>query len=117
MQKKFYRKNIRSPKSLFFVAELDGKLIGFALAFARKYSPPVYAWKKEATLSDLYVEKPFRGKGVGERLFKEVAKFAENKGADMIKLHVDSKNAGARRFYEKMGMKDFHVLMVLRVKR
>ena len=117
MQKRFFEKNIRSSKSCVFVAELDGKLIAYTLAIAKKYSPPIYIWKKEISLSDLYVEAPFRGSGVAKRLFYEVEKFARKNKADFINLGVDSKNARARRFYEKMGMKDFRVIMVLKVKQ
>ena len=117
MQKKFFRKNIRSSKACVFVAEFDGKLIAYALAITKKYSPPIYIWKKEVSLSDLYVETNFRSTGVAKRLFYEVEKFAKKNKADFINLYVDSKNVGARKFYKKMGVKDFRVMMVLKVKK
>ena len=52
---------------------------------------------------DLYVEPETRGRGVGELLLRLSARRAAARGAQFIKLEVDETNAGAERFYQRLG--------------
>jgi len=56
-------------------------------------------------LKDLFVAEAARGLGVGEALMRFLARFAAEKGIGRIDLTAEPRNAGAQRFYERIGMK------------
>ncbi|MBP9926270.1 MAG: GNAT family N-acetyltransferase [Cyclobacteriaceae bacterium] len=59
-----------NPAYGFFVAEMDGLIVGLALYYYR-YS----TWKgKRLYLEDIIVTEAFRGKGIGKQLFETVLK-------------------------------------------
>lgn len=82
------------------IAELDGTAVGFALFF------PVYStFKAERCLhlEDLFVEPAQRGRGIGEALLRAVANVAFERGCARLQWCVLDWNAGAIRFYERLG--------------
>lgn len=94
------------------VAEADGKLCGACLSLMT-YS--TFRAAKGLYVVDLFVKGEMRGQGVGQRLLRHVAREAGKRGARFIKLEVDQSNAGAARFYERLGFarKDEDRLFVL----
>ena len=82
------------------VAELpDGTIIGMALHHAR-YS----TWKGRTWyLEDLVVTQSWRGRGVGEQLFRAVMTRAWDEGAMRLEWQVLDWNEPALRFYAKQG--------------
>lgn len=56
-------------------------------------------------IDDLCVDEEARGKHVGEALYRYVLDYASARGYYNVTLHVWEGNDGARRFYDKMGMK------------
>ena len=115
LTKKWFGKNIRSRNSLVMLAEDNGVPMGFIMIFVRKFSPPIYKWEKEALVSDLFVGEEYMGKGVAKKLFTRAKKFAKEKGADYLKLDVDVKNPSANRFYDKMGLFEFHTTRMVKL--
>ncbi|XP_012225607.1 thialysine N-epsilon-acetyltransferase [Linepithema humile] len=88
---------------LFFcnVATSNEKLIGYAI-FYYSYS----TWcGKIMHLEDLYVTKEFRGKGVGDKLLKSVAKESVDTNCNQLDFVVLNWNP-AQEFYKKHGAKD-----------
>lgn len=79
------------------VAEVDKKVVGFALYYTR-YStwngPVLY-------LEDLLVTKALRGKGIGELLFEEMIRIAQEKGMRDLNWQVLDWNEPAINFYKK----------------
>ena len=114
--RKHFGRNIRSKDSIVLVAEESGKPIGYVMGAVGKFRPPIYKWKKEANISDLFVDEEHRGKGISKKLFLEVKKFAKAKGADYLKLAVDVKNPSANKFYDKMGLFEFHTTRLVKLK-
>lgn len=82
------------------VAEEGDKLLGACLGLMT-YS----TWRgtKGLYVVDLFVSPQARGRYVGEMLLRESARRAAGKGATFIKLEVDETNAGAGRFYTRLG--------------
>jgi len=114
--KSFFRKKIRSKNALFIVAETKGAVVGYALAQIKK-PIPVYIWRKEVELSDLFIKQSFRHKGIGKKLFSEVKLFAREINADYLWVGADSKNHSARDFYGRVGFEPFREILLLRVKK
>ncbi|MBD0332550.1 MAG: GNAT family N-acetyltransferase [Chitinophagaceae bacterium] len=80
-----------------FVAEVDGKVEGFALYYIR-YS----TWKGQRMyLEDLVVTEMMRGKGLGKLLFDRLIKEAKRRKLNGIQWQVLEWNQPAINFYRK----------------
>jgi GNAT superfamily N-acetyltransferase len=80
-----------------FVAEADGQVVGLALYYVR-YS----TWKgRRMYLEDILVNEPFRGKGIGKRLFDRLVQEAKEKNFRGIVWQVLEWNKDAINFYKK----------------
>ena len=56
-------------------------------------------------LEIVYVRPPARGGGVGVELIREVARRAQDAGAEMLELEVLESNDAARRLYDRLGFR------------
>jgi GNAT superfamily N-acetyltransferase len=84
-----------------FVAEINGRIDGFALYYVR-YS----TWKGcRLYLEDLLVTESMRSKGIGKKLFDRVVLEAKEKGFNGITWQVLDWNEPAINFYKKYGSK------------
>ncbi|MDQ3981518.1 MAG: GNAT family N-acetyltransferase [Actinomycetota bacterium] len=89
-----------------FIAEQAGRVVGFAaLRFARK------VWGKACEVESLVVTEASRGRGVGEKLMEACEAHACAAGAAGMRLHVTPDNAGALRFYRRLGYETMAVRM------
>ena len=80
-----------------FVAEVDGKVHGFAMYYIR-YS----TWKGQRMyLEDLIVTEEMRGKGLGKLLFERLIQEAKEKSWTGITWQVLDWNEPAIKFYKK----------------
>ena len=80
-----------------FVAEVDGRIEGFALYYIR-YS----TWKGQAMyLEDILVTEAMRGKGLGKLFFEKLIEEAKEKGWKRIVWQVLEWNEPAINFYKK----------------
>ena len=80
-----------------YVAELDEKMVGFALYYIR-YS----TWKGQMMyLEDIIVTEEQRGKGIGKLLFDRLVEECREKGFCGMAWQVLDWNSPAINFYEK----------------
>ena len=80
-----------------FVAEVENRVVGFALYYIR-YS----TWKGQAMyLEDILVTNEMRGKGIGNLLFERLFVEAKEKGFNRIAWQVLEWNEPAINFYKK----------------
>jgi GNAT superfamily N-acetyltransferase len=87
----------KNPVWWAFVAEVDGKVEGFALYYIR-YS----TWKGQRMfLEDLLVTEKMRGKGLGKLLFDRLIIEAKEKNFSGIVWQVLEWNEPAINFYKK----------------
>lgn len=88
------------PVAEAIVAEAGGKAVAFALYFTNFSTflacPGLY-------LEDLYVQPAHRAKGIGKALLTRLAALAAERGYGRFEWSVLDWNAGAIRFYERMG--------------
>lgn len=66
-----------------------------------------------AQIEAVRIHKDYRGRGIGEELFRWAIAEAQAKGAHLIQLTTDKKRPDALRFYEKLGFKASHEGMKL----
>ena len=80
-----------------FVAEVDERVVGFALYYIR-YS----TWKGQRLyLEDILVNEPFRGKGIGKLLFDRLLEEVKEKKFSGMVWQVLDWNEPAINFYKK----------------
>ena len=80
-----------------FVAELDEKVVGFALYYIR-YS----TWKGQRLyLEDILVNEPYRGNGIGKLLFDRLLEEVKEKKFSGMVWQVLDWNEPAINFYKK----------------
>jgi len=82
-----------------FVAETDEKIVAFALYYLR-YS----TWKGvRLYLEDIYVDEPYRGRGIGGLLMEKLIAEAREKKYSGLMWQVLDWNQDAIRFYQRYG--------------
>lgn len=86
------------PVFKFFVAELEGKIVGISLYYI-KYS----TWEGKCVfLEDIIVTESHRKYGIGNKLFAEVVRVAKEMKAKRMEWQVLAWNELAIKFYEKV---------------
>lgn len=89
--------NYRNKVFDFFVAEIDGQIIGLALYYY-KYS----TWKGKCIyLDDIIVTEKHRNKGIGKLLLQAVIQIAKEEKLRKIEWQVLKWNTPAIHFYKK----------------
>lgn len=94
------------------IAEYAGEPAGFALFF-HNYS--TFLAKPGLYIEDIYVEPMFRGKGIGESLFRRLGKIALERDCGRLEWWVLDWNEPALRFYEKLGAEAMDEWTVYRI--
>ena len=88
------------PAAEAILAESGGAPVGFALYFT---SFSTFLGRAGVYLEDLFVLPEHRGRGLGSRLFREVARVAVARGCGRMEWSVLDWNEPALRFYRAMG--------------
>ena len=100
------------PHAECLVAELDGKVVGFALFF-HNYS--TWLARPGLYLEDLYVRPSARSQGVGKALLVRLAQLAVQRNCGRFEWSVLDWNAPAIAFYESLGAKPQNEWTIYRV--
>lgn len=105
-----------SDSELCLVAELGGKIVGFALGTTVEKHHS--AWKY-GYLVWLGVRKGIQKARIGERLFEALKRRMKEQGVRIILIDTDAENEGAIRFFKKQGFGNVqeHVYMTLNLER
>jgi PhnO protein len=91
------RKLALSNNSKFFIAESDGKVVGFGgLAWYVIPSKGLIGWVEEVV-----VDEHYRGKGIGRALMNKIIHFANSKNIKQLKLTAS--NEISRNLYLSLG--------------
>ena len=99
-----------------FVYEEDGAAIGYAFCIYQitRENEQLYE-RKVLYIDDLCVDEPYRGRHIGEKLYRYVLDVARENGCDSVTLNVWTVNPAAQAFYEKMGMQPLKTTMEARL--
>jgi diamine N-acetyltransferase len=96
---------IRDPNTVTLLAELGGDIAGFAQV-ARTPVPPCVTGSAPVELRRFYVDRPFHGRGIAQRLMGAVDDAARELGGRTLWLGVWERNPRAIAFYTKCGFVD-----------
>ena len=95
---------LAEPKSLFLIAEIEGKPAGYAKLNIGTTEDGISA-AQPIELARLYSHQEYIGKGVGQNLMDACFEFARANKHDVMWLGVWEFNPRAQRFYEKNGFR------------
>ena len=99
-----------SSPELFFVAETDGKVLGFVYGRESKYLPgeTLMKWKanKVASVELLAVDEHYRRRGIGTSLLNKAFEVCRVNGIDLVTLSVPAGETEARKLYQKLGFEE-----------
>lgn len=103
--------------SALLVADLSGKVIGFAEVYLRHTDPdnPVVTPMDYAHLQSLMVTQDHKRQGIGIQLLQAVEAWACERGAVEIHLDVWEFSAGPSVFYEKSGYNPLRHTLIKRL--
>ncbi len=96
------------------LAESEGEAVGLALYF-RNFS--TFLARPGLYLEDLFVREPWRGKGIGRALLRQVAELARKRGYGRMEWSVLDWNQPAIDFYESLGAEAMSEWTVYRLSR
>lgn len=82
------------------VCEIDGETGGFAIFYPRFSS---FRGQCGYYLEDIYIGDEYRGRGLGEKLLKEIARKGKERGFKRIDFQVLEWNFAAIEFYKALG--------------
>ena len=100
-----FMKLLNREECLFLVYEDKGEVVAYIYAEIITRGG-VFVEGKIIYINDLYVKKPYRKKGIGQKLLSEIEKIAHELKITTIELMVWEGNENALRFYEEAGYKN-----------
>ena len=97
-----YARALANPDYALWVAERDGRAIGYAQAGPCGL-PHADATPADGELKRLYLLKSAQNGGIGAALFEQALAWLERDGPRTLWISVWSENYGAQRFYGRYG--------------
>lgn len=94
-----------------FVAETNGKLVGFVLGVVADMIPEMFEQKTGGFLADIFVDEQYRKQGVGRRLVEALTGWFRNRGVQQMEWYVAAQNETGRAFWQSIGGKDVMIRM------
>lgn len=93
-------KHARHESDICFVAELDGRVVGFMISYILTFS---FGIEKSAWIATVGVDPDFMGRGIGERLFNEISIIYKNMGINRIYTTVPWDSSDLLSFFKSLG--------------
>lgn len=101
------------PTVYCWVAEEEGRLLGYSLFF---HTFSTFLVKPGVWLEDIFVLPSERGRGIGTELIRRIVEYAKQKGYGRVEWSVLDWNVSAIGFYEKIGatvMPDWRICRIV----
>ena len=104
----FMEQSLLSEDRLLLVAEIDGKLVGYAAAEIQARSP-IFRIAKNGYINDVFVEEEFRKLGIAREFLTELKKWFESKGIKHVELSVLADNEVGKKTWAKFGFETYEI--------
>ena len=98
--KKLIEKHARSENDICFVAELDGRVIGFMISYILTFG---FGIEKSAWIATLGVDPEYMGQGLGDRLAREIFKLYKRMGISRVYTSVPWDSSDLLSFFKTLG--------------
>ncbi|MFE3896812.1 MULTISPECIES: GNAT family N-acetyltransferase [unclassified Priestia] len=100
----FFKNLMKDDRFIFLLGENEGQHVGFAWLEIKQYSETVFKKTyKSIYVHQINIAEPYKNKGFGSSLMKEIYSIAREKEITTIELDYWSDNTIAESFYEKEG--------------
>ena len=97
----YFRWLMSRDKDGFFVAEVNGKPVGFVGCDTNWIS--IFEKDVVGEIHEIFVHPDWQGKGIGKTLLLKALSYIKSKNRKLAGLWVGIKNEKAKQFYRKMG--------------
>ncbi|MCE5195937.1 MAG: GNAT family N-acetyltransferase [Negativicutes bacterium] len=104
-----------SSKQAVIVAEINGKIVGYAVYYLRNVKLPIMHERKVLDIDAIAVSSLCRSQGIGTQMVLFLKEIARSNGCGSIELSVSSQNRDAIRWYEKLGMQARSIHMEMKI--
>jgi len=105
-----FRTNISNDNIAYYVAELDGKVIGFGSIYLNYL---LHHCAKVTEIQELVVAPGFRGRNVGRQLIQALLSWSIDRHAVQIEVTCNIARKSAHAFYKKIGFVNTHKKFVM----
>lgn len=99
-----FEASLSDNSKIMIGAEVDDKIVGFAIIQIRQSAYKVQATRTYAYFENIVVDNSYRRTGIGTAVYQEGIKRAKERGATSAELKVWNFNAEAISFYQSLGM-------------
>jgi ribosomal protein S18 acetylase RimI-like enzyme len=99
----FFSRSLDSDESATFVAELEGRTVGYITVSVRP-QPTFWRVKEYGAISGLMVHRDHRSQGLAGRLLAEAMAFFQQKGVRFYTAYTAAANQPAIDLYRQRGM-------------
>ncbi len=93
-------KHARSESDICFVAELDGRVIGFMISYILTFG---FGIEKSAWIATLGVDPEYMGQGIGDRLAREIFTLYKQMGIHRVYTSVRWDSTDLLSFFKTLG--------------
>lgn len=106
--KKQVLKKITDKNNVYFAIRENKKTVGLV---------HLYLSKKYIDLCLIYIEKQYRGKGIGKQVINYLRRYFKklSKKIKYFRIEIDSKNYYSQEFFKKLGAKEKSVIYLLKI--
>jgi GNAT superfamily N-acetyltransferase len=105
---------LNPKKAAIFVVEDNGRLIGYI--YGRIERRPKMVLDVLGIIEDYFVEKPYRGKGISDMLWKKMMEWFREKKCKRLDVQTYPGNKHALKLYHKYGFVDKQIVMTKKFK-
>ena len=103
-----FRRELKNKNHYWIVAEIDKRVVAFGQAFIKN--------KNVGILEKIYVDKRYRKKKIGMKIFKTLINWLKKKKVKSIQSGIYWKNKPSIKLNEKFGFKPVSLKMELKLK-
>ncbi len=110
--KKLIEQHAQRSEDACFVAELDGKIVGFMISYILTLG---FGIEKSAWIATLGVDPKHMGQGIGENMAKEILKFYRAEGISNVYTSVRWDSTDLLSFFKTLGFDRSNFINLLKV--
>lgn len=111
---KWLTRLLHKERSVFLVAEDQGKLVAF-LAATVEPEISIYSLQEFAFIHDIWVEPEYRKKGIAPQIIKLSVERFQEMGIKQIRLDTVAANESARRLFKSCGFRVSTMEMLMEI--
>lgn len=99
--------------AMVHIAEMDGEVVGFILGRIKRI-PEYWGGVMVGLLSDMFIDKKARRRGVARELLRLAAAWMRERDVHSLEIQVMHENEAAQKLFAEMGFKtEFHSIRLM----